>query len=87
MAELGKDRFEVCSFAAGERSLDVFPDSVLWVLSMCTPPHFFDDTDRLVEQTGTGAVKPRALPGDTHVLTRRTECDYVHGWQVSPGEL
>ena len=73
-----KDGFEVPSSVRGERAGDVLPYDVSWVFAIGGSPHFFDDSDGLIEQNGLVAIQPRPFSRDRHIRTGRAERDDIH---------
>ena len=82
-AQAFKDCSEVLAFVGTERSVDVFPDRKSRIFAIGRTPHFFYNSDRLIEQARPRTVKTAAFSGNAHVLTRAAECDYIHRRQIS----
>ena len=56
IADLLQDDSEVLSIVGGEGALNIFPQDVSRIFSICCIPHFIYDAYCLMEQTGAFAV-------------------------------
>ena len=78
-----EDGFEVFAFVGGESAGDILPHDISWIFATCGTPHFFDNADGFVKETGTGAVQAVPSACHAHVLARAAEGDNIHGFNLA----
>ena len=86
-AELFEDLPEIFSLLGTEESFDVFCDSVSWVFSICSLPHFSNGADRLKEQPRPRSVQTFLLAGDADVGAWKSECNDIHRLQLRSAQF
>ena len=74
-----EDGSEVCPSGAGEQAGDIFEHGELGIFSMSGTPHLLNYANGFKEQAASFAlVKPRLLAGNTDVLARASEGQYIY---------
>ena len=80
-----EDGAEVFSTGGRKDSWHVFKDGITGISTMCSTPHFSNNTNCLEEEAAAFAfVNTSLLAGNTLVLTRRTKCDDINRWDLCP---